>query len=174
MALLFAALFIGVPIIEIMVFIEAGDLIGLWPTIGVVIVTGIAGTFLLRHQGFSVLRRLQERSAAGEAPLREMFEGVCLLIAGAFLLTPGFVTDTIGFLLFLPPIRWAIARWVLMRFQGHIVSASSRSFSYSGGHTGGFGTGPRQGDDIIDGDFTTVSPDNTKPEQSDPPQDRLR
>lgn len=174
MALLFAALFIGVPIIEIMVFIEAGDLIGLWPTIGVVIVTGIAGTILLRHQGFSVLRRLQERSAAGEAPLREMFEGVCLLIAGAFLLTPGFVTDTIGFLLFLPPIRWAIARWVLMRFQGHIVAASSRNFSYSSGQASGFHARPGSRDDVIDGDFTTVSPDSENQDPPEQPQDRLR
>lgn len=182
MALLFAALFIGVPIVEIVVFIEAGDLIGLWPTIGVVIVTGIVGTALLRHQGFGVLRRLQARSQAGEAPLAELFEGVCLLIAGAFLLTPGFVTDSVGFLLFLPPVRWAIARWVLLRFQARIMTASTSRFTHNHGPTASarqtdpryppnhqphdhhrsppFANAPRPGrhDDVIDGDFTTVQP----------------
>lgn len=174
MALLFAALFIGVPILEIMVFIEAGELIGLWPTIGVVIVTGIAGTALLRYQGFGVLRRLQARSQAGEAPLAELFEGVCLLIAGAFLLTPGFVTDSVGFLLFLPPVRWAIARWVLLRFQAQIVTASSRTFTYSSNNSGfgqrGFS---RTEEDVIDGDFTDVTSDGKSGRQDDPSNPRL-
>lgn len=107
---------IGVPLVEIAVFIEVGGWIGLWPTLAVIVATALAGTWLIRAQGIGVLARARRTIAEGEAPLREMFDGVCLIVAGAFLLTPGFVTDAAGFLLLLPPVRdlaagWAWRRW---------------------------------------------------------------
>ncbi len=105
MPLFILGLFIALPIIEIATFIQVGDRIGLWPTIAAVIATALAGTLLLRHQGLATLRRAQEAMARGEAPLREVFDGACLLIAGVLLLVPGFVTDAVGLLLFLPPVR---------------------------------------------------------------------
>jgi len=102
MGFLLLIAFIAVPVIEIAVFIEVGGWIGLWPTIGVVILTAIIGTGLLRQQGISILFRIQENLEANKLPVRELFDGVCLVIAGAFLLTPGFVTDSLGFALFVP------------------------------------------------------------------------
>ena len=97
--------FIGVPLIEIGVFIEVGGAIGLWPTLGLVIATAVAGTWLLRRQGLAVLARAREQMDRGVLPGREIFDGVCLLFAGALLLTPGFVTDTLGMLLFVQAFR---------------------------------------------------------------------
>ena len=93
MALVLLAAFIAVPVIEIALFIEIGGWIGLWSTIGVVILTAFAGTTLLRLQGLTVLQRVQESAARNEIPVEEVFTGLCLLVAGVLLLTPGFFTD---------------------------------------------------------------------------------
>ncbi len=102
---------IGVPLIEIAVFIRVGDWIGLWPTLAVVVLTAFAGAALIRAQGLGLAMQARRRIAEGGAPLPELFGGLCLLVAGAFLLTPGFVTDAAGFLLLFPPFRnWLAAR----------------------------------------------------------------
>lgn len=116
MVFLILIAFILVPIIEIAVFIEVGSQIGLWPTIGIVVLTAIIGTGLLRQQGLSVLFRIQENLQANKIPVRELFDGICLVIAGALLLTPGFVTDAVGFLLFVAPLRRSLANYVGQRF----------------------------------------------------------
>ncbi|MFP6734331.1 MAG: FxsA family protein, partial [Rhodospirillales bacterium] len=103
-------LLLAVPIVEIGVFIEVGGLIGLWPTITVIFVTAAIGAALLRAQGLAVMYRAQEAMARGEMPLTQVFDGLCLLFAGAMLLTPGFVTDGVGFLLFIPPLRILLRR----------------------------------------------------------------
>jgi len=160
MPLLFLLLFIAMPIIEIAVFIQAGDLIGLWPTLGVVIVTGVAGTILLRTQGYGVVGRIRARMEEGQPPLFEMFEGLCIFGAGLLLLTPGFVTDSIGFLLFLPPLRRLIAVSIASRVKVH-VRASTTQGPGRGPHSG-----PRRGPDgggpVIDGEYETVDPDREK------------
>lgn len=107
---------IGVPLVEIAVFIEVGGWIGLWPTLAVIVLTAVVGTWLIRAQGIGVVMRARRTIAEGGAPLREIFDGVCLVVAGALLLTPGFVTDAAGFLLLAPPFRnfagiWAWQRW---------------------------------------------------------------
>ncbi|MEL0111000.1 MAG: FxsA family protein, partial [Rickettsiales bacterium] len=84
--------FIAVPIAEIAVFIEAGEQFGLWPTLGLVILTAVIGTALLRHQGLQTIQRVQLSLERGEMPVGEVFTGLCLLVAGALLLTPGFLT----------------------------------------------------------------------------------
>lgn len=105
MALLLLAAFILVPLIEIGLFIEVGGWIGLWPTLGLIILTAVVGTMLLRQQGLATLRRAQTQMDAGQVPAKELFDGACLLIGGLLLLTPGFFTDAVGFLLLMPPIR---------------------------------------------------------------------
>ena len=105
MPVLLLILFIAVPIAEIAIFIQAGERFGLWPTLGLVILTAILGTTLLRYQGLRALYRVQESLNRGEMPVGEVFTGLCLLIAGALLLTPGFLTDGVGFALFIPGIR---------------------------------------------------------------------
>ena len=108
MPVLLLILFIAVPIAEIAIFIQAGESFGLWPTLGLVILTAILGTTLLRYQGLRALHRVQESLNNGEMPIGEVFTGLCLLVAGALLLTPGFLTDGVGFALFIPGIRQAI------------------------------------------------------------------
>ena len=165
MAILLLAMFIAIPIIEIGLFIEIGGWIGLWPTLGIVIVTAFAGTTLLRLQGLAVLQRAQQATARNELPVQEVFDGLCLLIAGILLLTPGFFTDTVGFLLFVPPFRRfaasAIGRWLVRSGK---ISVSAGGFS--GGPPGsgpGSGAGPGRrgpmaGGPVIDGDFEEVDP----------------
>ena len=101
---------IGIPIVEIAVFIEVGGRIGVWPTVGLIVLTAAIGLGLLRHQGLGVLGRANAAQERGELPIDEVFDGLCLLVAGALLLTPGFVTDTLGLLLFAPPLRAALRR----------------------------------------------------------------
>ncbi len=105
MAWIVLFLFLAVPLVEIAVFIEVGGWLGLWPTLAVIVATAVAGTALLRWQGLSTLARAQAALDRGQLPVAEVFDGACLLVAGALLLTPGFVTDAVGGLLFLPPFR---------------------------------------------------------------------
>ncbi len=112
--IIFLALVIT-PLVEIAVFIEIGGFIGLWPTLFVVIATAAAGTWLLRSQGWGVMNRARATLAGGEFPAREVFDGACILVAGALLLTPGFVTDAAGLLLFVPTVRAYIGR-VMLRY----------------------------------------------------------
>lgn len=103
-------LFLTVPVIEIAVFIQVGGFIGLWPTLAIVILTAIAGTSLLRAQGLKVAQDAQAAIEAGNLPMEPVLHGVFLLAAGLLLLTPGFVTDAVGFLLFVPAIRLWLGR----------------------------------------------------------------
>jgi len=112
MALWILLAFIGVPLIEIALFIQVGGFIGLWPTIAIVIATALAGTALIRRQGLNTLQRAQAEMEAQRLPVRELFDGICLIFAGAMLLTPGFLTDTVGFILLVPPLRALLGRYV--------------------------------------------------------------
>ena len=105
-----AILFLVVPIIEIYLLIQVGQVIGAGWTILLVVLTAVIGVWLLRIQGLSTLTRAQRRLQENELPAREILEGMALVVAGAFLLTPGFFTDTIGFLLLFPPTRvWLVS-----------------------------------------------------------------
>ena len=103
MAIVLLAAFILVPLIEIAVFIKVGGWIGLWPTLALIVLTAVLGTWQLRAQGIATLARARSQMERGVMPARELFDGLCLLVAGALLLTPGFVTDAMGGLLFVPP-----------------------------------------------------------------------
>ncbi len=108
-------LFIVVPIVEIYFLIKVGSIIGVIPTILIVIGTAVLGTALLRQQGLATLRRYQQSVASGRLPAQEMIEGLALVFGGALLLTPGFVTDAIGFLCLIPFTRQAVIRWLIRR-----------------------------------------------------------
>lgn len=108
-------LFIVMPVLEMWVLIEVGGIIGAGPTIGLVLLTAAVGYGLLRQQGFATLLRGRQRLERGELPASEILEGVVLAVSGALLLTPGFVTDSLGFLGLLSPLRTAIAKRLLAR-----------------------------------------------------------
>ena len=146
--ILFTA-FVGVPILEIMLFIEVGGRIGLAPTIGVVILTAFAGTVLLRQQGLSTLRKAQAALEENRFPMDEVFDGLCLVIAGALLLTPGFFTDAVGLSLFMPPARALLRRWL-----GAFLVSSGRVEVHSQGFGADFDAGPGS---VIDGEFEDIT-----------------
>lgn len=108
-------LFILIPLLEIWLIIQVGSQIGALSTIGLIVLTAVIGVALLRQQGLATLNKVQRQMQAGELPATGMLEGMLLFFAGALLLTPGFFTDTIGFILLMPPLRKAIALWVLER-----------------------------------------------------------
>ncbi|EXJ16665.1 FxsA family protein [Imhoffiella purpurea] len=137
MPLIILSLFIGLPLIELYFLIQVGDEIGALPTIALSILTAIIGTWLVRLQGFGLLMRVREVMDRGEVPALEMLDGALILVAGLFLLLPGFLTDGLGFLLLVPPFR----RWMVSRFV-RVVPAQ--------GHPGQpAGQGPR----VIEGDY---------------------
>ncbi|MCF6195028.1 MAG: FxsA family protein [Kangiellaceae bacterium] len=102
--------FIFVPIIEIMIFISVGDQIGLGPTLFIVVITAIIGVHLLKQQGLQSWHKIQNMMARGQVPAIEMAAAAQLLFAGGLLLTPGFLNDTIGFVLMVPQIRLLVAK----------------------------------------------------------------
>jgi UPF0716 protein FxsA len=123
MILILLLLLIGTPLLEIAVFIEVGGLIGLGPTLALVILTAVVGTWQLRTQGLATLARARAQLDKGELPTRELFDGACVLVSGVLLLTPGFVTDLLGLLLFLPPIRSALRVWLGRRLTQRMETA---------------------------------------------------
>jgi UPF0716 protein FxsA len=140
---LFLAL-IAVPIIEIGLFIQVGGVIGLWPTLGIVLLTALLGSYMIRRQGVEALMSL--RTSVGEMrdPTRPLFDGASIIFAGALLLTPGFLTDSIGLLLLLPPVRTAAYGYLRSRIT--VV--------------GGFGrrAGPMRDAGTIEGEWREVDP----------------
>jgi UPF0716 protein FxsA len=166
MQLILFLVFIAVPIAEIALFIKAGELIGVLPTIAITIGTAIAGSFLMRVQGFAALNRFAEAANRGEMPVTPVVDGLGILSAGLLLLTPGLLTDTIGLLLFVPPIRRGLARWIFLRaVRGGKVKFAGFSHSqgrgpgpaYSESKTSGFQR--PSNDNVIDAEFETIPPE---------------
>jgi len=108
-------LFLTIPMVEIYLLIKVGSIIGALPTVFLVVFTAVLGALLIRLQGFATMQRVQAMLARGEIPAIEMLEGVVLLVSGALLLTPGFFTDTLGFLCLIPALRRRLISWLLER-----------------------------------------------------------
>jgi len=152
--------FIGVPILEIALFIQAGDLFGLWPTLAAIVATAIIGGALIRAQGLATIARARHSLDQGQAPVQEVFTGICLLLAGALLMTPGFLTDSVGFLLLIPPVRRFLGQWLM---QVLVYGKNSRMW-VNGEEIVTPGQGRNKTDrDAIDVDFTEVPPDAIDP-----------
>ena len=156
MALFILFAMIAVPIAEIAVFIEVGGRIGVGSTLLVVVLTAMIGTALLRSQGLQTLARVQESLQAGRFPMAEVFDGLCLLVAGALLLTPGFVTDAAGLLLFVPAVRVG-----LRVLAGRYLRATGRVEIFTEDDINGPGGGPGRPADgtVIDAEFYEVATD---------------
>lgn len=163
--ILLVLVFIGIPLLEIAVFIEVGGMIGVWPTIGLTVATALAGSLMLRHQGLATLMRARAQMDRGELPARELFEGVCLVLAGALLLVPGFVTDAIGLMLFFPPFRRLLRLLIARHVAAKAARGEARIF-VDGVEVGRRG---RKEGGIIEGEYEDVTDDDR-----DPPQDQRR
>jgi UPF0716 protein FxsA len=146
---------IGLPLLEIATFVVVGSKIGVLWTIALVVLSSIAGSILLRIQGFGVLTRARRDIDAGRDPGRELAHGAMILLAGILLLLPGFVTDMIGLLLFIPPVR--DLAWRFLRERVTVTSSFSASF-------GRFGAGRDRGPvvDLDEGEFRRT-PDPKSP-----------
>lgn len=110
-------LFLAVPLIEIALFIQIGGFIGLWPTLGIVIITAFLGTWLMRAQGASAMIQLRDSFGELRDPTEPLAHGAMILVAGALLLTPGFFTDAVGFLLLVPVVRSALFAFLRSRVK---------------------------------------------------------
>jgi UPF0716 protein FxsA len=157
--------FITVPILEMIILIEVGSIIGALPTVGLVVLTATLGIWLLRLEGLATLARVQEKISRGEIPETELLEGIMLLVGGALLLTPGFVTDAIGFACILPGLRRPLARWILNRGLLSAVSAVS-AVNVMHRRSGDFEqeTEPRRDSPtIIEGEYKDEEDDSRRP-----------
>jgi len=119
-------LFIVIPIIEIAILVKIGTLLGFWPTILIVIATGILGATLARIQGFLVLTRIRTELQMGRMPAEELIDGLLILIGGILLLTPGLLTDLIGFLMLIQWSRKLFKEWLGKRFKQWVKSRNTR------------------------------------------------
>lgn len=143
------ALFLAVPLIEIALFIQVGGLIGLWPTLAIVVLTAIAGTWLVRTQGALALGQLRQSMAQLDDPSEPLAHGAMILLAGALLLTPGFFTDTVGFALLIPAVRLAMMRWLRKRVRMQAFQMGPDDPHRRASHD----------DHVIDAEFEEVEPD---------------
>ena len=111
------AVFIIIPLIELVILIKVGSYIGLWPTILIVVLTGVVGAALARYQGFLIINKIRSDVSSGRVPARELIDGLLVLIGGIVLLTPGFLTDIFGFVLLIPATRNVIKGFVRNQFE---------------------------------------------------------
>lgn len=158
---------IAVPLIEIALFVVVGGRIGILATIAVVVATAIAGAALLRLQGLEVIARARRAAEEGQMPIDSVVDGVFLFAAGLLLLTPGFLTDAIGFLLFVPPLRRRLAAWIWRRLldSGSFIVFTARSGGGRGGDRHPPGRPPMTDGDVIEGEYVEI-------DESDPGERR--
>jgi UPF0716 protein FxsA len=141
-------IFIIVPMIEIGLFIEVGGLIGLWPTLAIIVIMAVFGTWLLRTQGALAFADLRRSMAEMRDPTEPMAHGAMILLAGILMVTPGFFTDALGLLLLIRPIRSMAIRALAKRIQ--IVTVGNP------GTAGGPRTPRGQDADVIDAEYTSL------------------
>ena len=137
---LFAA-FVLVPLIEIALFIQVGGWLTLWPTLAIVLLTGVIGTILVRRQGLRVLADLRQGLATARDPLSPLAHGALILFAGALLLTPGFFTDAVGFALLVPVVRRGLIAAIAARMTV-VMSPSGQRHAAT---------------DVVDGEWVDVT-----------------
>lgn len=158
MFLVLLVLFIVIPIAELYVIVQVAGGIGVLETIGLLIVVSVVGAWLVKREGMSVLRKVQQELGQGNVPTKQLVDGALILFAGALMLTPGFVTDSAGVLLLLPPTRIVVRNVLISRFNTRV--RASVSFP-----TAGFGGAVFD----VDGRETYGTPDIVDLERDDDP-----
>ena len=150
MRLLFL-IFLAVPILEMLLLFEVSDHIGGLNTVGLVVLTAAIGIQVLKQQGLSTITRAQQRLDSGELPGQEILEALFLAIGGAFLLTPGFITDTLGFLFLIAPSRKLLVRWLIN--SGKIAMFTGRSEGSSFTYTS-YSSARQEGEGVYEGEYS--------------------
>lgn len=154
-------LFIAIPLIEMLVLFEVSDMIGGLNTVAMVVLTAVIGVQILKRQGLSTLLRANQRLETGELPAKEIVEGMLLACAGALLLTPGFITDTLGFIFLTGPLRRPLARRIIRAGVVRSVGGGGSTFtffSYGSSTARGArqerpGRGRRPGGNTVEGEY---------------------
>ena len=123
----FFIIFVVIPLVEIMVFMSVGEWVGMWKTLFLAFFTAVLGGFIIKYQGLHTISAMQKASSEGRMPVNEIFDGVCLIAAGATLITPGFVTDSIGFLLLIPPVRAVLRDFIKKRTELHMAMGGQQN-----------------------------------------------
>lgn len=166
MSVILFILFVVLPIAEVATFVAVGHYIGVPAVIALSIATAFAGSFLMRKQGFAALNRFMGPLEKGEMPVNPVIDGMGVLAAGVLLIVPGFLTDVIGFLLFIPSIRRLVGRNVVRR----LLASKHMKFRYYGNTSQPHSpepprpgmrpkdTGPKKSDNVVDAEFETVDP----------------
>ena len=151
MLLVLFLIFVVTPIVELAVIVQVAGSTGVMNTIGLLVLVSLVGAWLVRREGLGILRRAQAELAKGRMPGRELVDGLLVLLAGALMLTPGFVTDAVGLALLFPPVR-AVLRLVATRRLSRSVDAGRTLWTCgTRSERGGFTTGP-SGGPILDAD----------------------
>lgn len=146
-------LFLTVPMLEIALFISIGQMIGLLPTLATVVLTAMVGTWLVRSQGLSELGKLRNSLAGSGDALNSIAHGAMILVAGLLLLTPGFFTDGVGFLLLVPAVRVLVTRAVAARIRESAVFVATAPHNNRSEHAS---------DDVIDAEFDVINEPETR------------
>ena len=161
-----ALLFVGVPLLELFILVRVGQMVGFWPTMALVVATGMAGAALARMEGLRTLWRLQGELAQGRLPGGALLDGLAILVGGALLLTPGILTDLIGFSFLLPPSRKFLLGRIRKSLEGHLKAGTIQVTQMSG-FPGGFGAGwapegeepaARSGEIVVEAEEETNNP----------------
>ncbi|SLN11877.1 phage T7 F exclusion suppressor FxsA [Aquimixticola soesokkakensis] len=146
--------FVAVPVIEIALFVQVGGLIGLGPTLAIVILTAILGTYMVRQQGALALAQLRGSLNTLQDPTEPLAHGAMVLVSGVLLLTPGFFTDAVGFALLIPPVRSAVFQFLRKRVKVQSFAMGQQTTYHTGDP---FRENPAQGT-VIDGEFEEIEP----------------
>lgn len=138
----FLIIFIVIPFTELAIFASVSEHIGIWTTLSLAFLTAIIGGMLVKYQGFHTFLSMRQALDSGKMPLTEIFDGFCLVAAGALLITPGFLTDTIGFALLVPPVRAALRHFIRTHTSWAVSAGTQEWRSRTTDH-----------EDIIEGEY---------------------
>jgi UPF0716 protein FxsA len=144
---------IALPIFELALLIKTGQAIGFWATLGLVLGAGVIGAMIMSRQGLTVARRTREAVALGRPPVGPVLDGAFLLLAGALLISPGFITDVLALALLVPPIRRKVARWCVRRLVERAHVQVKMHEARARGEPGPSGPSPASGGPVIEGEF---------------------
>lgn len=140
---------IGLPLLEIVVLVKTGQMIGFWATLGLVIAAGVIGSMILSRQSLGAFRQTMEAANKGHPPVAPVLDSMFLMLAGGLLLMPGLISDVLALLLMIPPLRHAVARWTM----GKVISVADIEVGRRD-RSGAPGRGPPEGrGPVIEGEF---------------------
>lgn len=165
-------LFVVIPVVEILLLIKVGQAIGAWYTVGLVLTSAFIGVNMLRYQGLSTLARAKQRMDQGELPIGEMRDGIVIAVGGALLITPGFVTDFLGFCCLIPYSR----RWFVLLFSSVFKTVASKSAGkaefryYDTSQSSRDERASVAPDEVIDGEFVDLDEESAKKDSDNKPK----